>query len=322
MQVILQGSLRHFPVAELLTFVCSHGRAGMLDLETSGRKTRIVFDGDTIVRAESNRPQDPSETVLDALEWMAGTFTLLDSAAIPDGAKRESLALQALLDTAKQRAEKGSYPDSTLFRLVDDPAMQQQVSLTGEEFKLLFRLSTPRTFRDIAADVGVPRPELAERLKKLEKLGLVKAVREEASGPALSGVEGSEPAPTAPQQKMTVMRKRTIVGSLTPDERPDSVYPLLDAECTIGRTPDNALAVPDGSVSSKHARVVRTDDGFVIEDLKSRNGTFVNGERVTEGQRKLSDGDLIRLGKVILTFNVAREAKQAETTEPQVNLER
>jgi pSer/pThr/pTyr-binding forkhead associated (FHA) protein len=157
-------------------------------------------------------------------------------------------------------------------------------------------------------DVGLPRNELADRLKKLEALGLVKAVREEPA-----------PEPTAPQKK-TIMRKRTLVGSLTPDDRPDSVYPLLDAECTIGRTPDNGLAVPDGSVSSKHARILRTDDGFVIEDLKSRNGTFVNGERVADGPRKLSDGDLIRLGKMIMTFNVARETKAGETTEPEVRL--
>lgn len=310
MQVVLQGSLRHFPAAELLTFLCSHSRSGTLDLEATGGKTRIVFEADTIVRAESNRAEDPSEAVLDAFEWMAGTFTLLDSAVVPENAKRESIPLQTLLDAAKQRAESSSlYPDATIFKLVDDPAMQQQVSLTGEEFKLLFRLSNPRTFRDLAMDVGLPRAELAERLRKLEKLGLVTAVR-----------EAPQPEPAAPQQKMTVMRKRTLVGSLTPDERPDSVYPLLDAECTIGRAPDNGLAVPDGSVSSKHARILRTDEGFVIEDLQSRNGTFVNGERVTEGQRKLSDGDLIRLGKVILTFNVARETKAGDTTQPEVHL--
>jgi hypothetical protein len=310
MQVVLQGSLRHFPAAELLTFLCRHGRSGTVDLEAVGRKTRIVFDGDTIVGAESNRSENPSEAVLDAFEWMAGTFTVLDAAALPDNAKREAIVLQTLLDTAKERAEASSlYPDGTLFRLVDNPAMQQQVSLTGEEFKLLFRLSAARTFRDLAMDVGLPRAELAERLNKLVKLGLVTAVRQEPQA-----------EPTAPQPKMTSSRKRTAVGSLTPDERPDSVYPLLDAECTIGRTNDNGLAVPDSSVSSKHARILRTDDGFVIEDLQSRNGTFVNGERVTEGQRKLSDGDLIRLGKAIMTFNVARETKAGETTEPEVRM--
>ncbi|MGZ5445101.1 MAG: FHA domain-containing protein [Thermoanaerobaculia bacterium] len=310
MQVVLQGSLRQFPAAELLTFLCHHGRSGTLDLEAVGRKTRIVFEADTIVRAESNRFDDPSEAVLDAFEWMAGAFTLLDAAVIPENAKRESMALQTLLDASAKRAEASSlYPDGTLFRLVDDPVMQQQVSLTGEEFKLLFRLSAPRTFRDLAMDVGLSRAELAERLKKLEKLGLIVSVREEP-----------QPEPTAPQKKLTSTRKRTLVGSLTPDDRPDSVYPLLDAECTIGRSEDNGIAVPDGSVSSKHARIVRGEDGFVIEDLQSRNGTFVNGERVVEGQRKLSDGDLIRVGKVIMTFNVARETKAGDTTQPEVRM--
>lgn len=300
MQVILQGSLRHFPAAELLNFL--RGRSGTLDLESSGRKARIVFDGETILYPDL-------EAALDAFESTAGTFTLLDSAVVPEGAKRELIALQTLLEAAKKRAEANAqYSDTTPFRLVDDPAVQQQVSLSGDEFKLLFRLSNPRTFRELAADVGLSRNELTDRLRKLEMLGLVTAVREEP-----------QPEPTAPQKK-TVMRKRTLVGSLTPDDRPDSVYPLLDAECTIGRTNDNALAVPDGSVSSKHARILRTDDGFVIEDLQSRNGTFVNGERVTDGPRKLSDGDLIRLGKIILTFNVAREAKNADTTQPELRL--
>ena len=310
MQVVLQGSLRHFPAAELLMFLCHHGRSGTLDLEAVGRKTRIVFEADTIVRAESNRFEDPSEAVLDAFEWLAGAFTLLDAAVVPENARRESLALHTLLEASARRAEAGSlYPDGTLLRLVDDPVMQQQVSLTGDEFKLLFRLSAPRTFRDLAMDVGLSRAELTERLKKLEKLGLIVSVREEP-----------QPEPTTPQKKLTSTRKRTLVGSLTPDDRPDSVYPLLDVECTIGRSDDNGIAVPDGSVSSKHARILRGEDGFVIEDLQSRNGTFVNGERVSEEQRKLSDGDLIRVGKVIMTFNVARETKAGDTTQPEVHL--
>jgi hypothetical protein len=311
MQVVLQGSLRHFHAAELLSFLCRRGQSGTLDLETTGRKTRIVFDEDTIIRAESNKFDDASEAVLDAFEWMSGAFTLLDSAVVPENAQRAEIPLQTLLDAAKKRAEEGSlFPDSTMFRLVDDPAMQQQVSLKGEEFKILFRLSNGRSFRDLVMDVGVPRKELAERLKKLEGLGLVQAVREE---PPPQG------EPTQPHRK-TTLRKRTLVGSLTPDERPDSVYPLLDAECVIGRAEESGLTVLDGSVSSKHARILRLDDGFVIEDLKSRNGTFVNGERVMEGQRKLADGDLIRIGKVIMTFNVARETKAGETTEPEVRL--
>ncbi|MNC97620.1 FHA domain protein [compost metagenome] len=57
----------------------------------------------------------------------------------------------------------------------------------------------------------------------------------------------------------------------------------------------------------------------MLEDLQSRNGTFVNGEQVQE-KRLLLDGDLIRLGKIIMTFNVAREGKTGDKTEPEVRL--
>ena len=44
----------------------------------------------------------------------------------------------------------------------------------------------------------------------------------------------------------------------------------------------------------------------MIEDLQSRNGTFVNGEKVDK-PRLLADGDVVRLGKVIMSFNIAQE---------------
>ena len=117
----------------------------------------------------------------------------------------------------------------------------------------------------------------------------------------------------------TVMRPKTLVGSLTPDDRPESVFPLLDSECVIGRAPDCAITVSDGSISSRHARVTRSPEGFSIEDLQSRNGTFVNGEKVDK-PRLLADGDVVRLGKVIMTFNVARELL-AEPKTQMMNLE-
>jgi pSer/pThr/pTyr-binding forkhead associated (FHA) protein len=117
-------------------------------------------------------------------------------------------------------------------------------------------------------------------------------------------------------------RPRTLVGSLTSDAIPDEVFPLLDAECVVGRrvTREVAVSINDRSVSSKHAKLTRTPDGFLIEDLDSSNGTFVNGEKVTE-KRLLADGDLIRLGKVIMTFNVAREKKAGEQTVPELRVE-
>lgn len=314
MQVVLQGSLRHFGAAELLSYLCGRGESGTLELQGTDRHARVLFVGDLIVWAESSRGGEPSEAVLDLFDWHAGSFTLVDSVVLPDNVTPLALELAALVEEAKRRAESaGVYPDATLFRVVDDPALQQQVSLTGDQFRLLFRLSSGRTFKDVVGDLGAPTQEVSDRLRSLVQIGLVAVVAPEA--PATLQEK------TDPQLKKrtTSGRHRTLVGSLTPDGAPDNVYPLLDSAYTLGRASGNTISIADGSVSSYHARILRAPEGFVLEDLQSSNGTFVNGEQVKD-KRLLVDGDLIRLGKIIMTFNVAREGKAGEKTLPEVRL--
>jgi pSer/pThr/pTyr-binding forkhead associated (FHA) protein len=69
-------------------------------------------------------------------------------------------------------------------------------------------------------------------------------------------------------------------------------------ELTIGRDPSNKLAFHQGEddlVGRKHAKIIRQADGFVIVDLNSRNGTFVNNERIS-GPTRLKSGDVIEFG--------------------------
>ena len=68
----------------------------------------------------------------------------------------------------------------------------------------------------------------------------------------------------------------------------------------IGRVPDNTIMIDNPAVSSHHARVFRDGDSFVLEDLQSTNGTFVNDNRVT--RHNLSNGDVIAVGKHRLVF--------------------
>jgi pSer/pThr/pTyr-binding forkhead associated (FHA) protein len=71
---------------------------------------------------------------------------------------------------------------------------------------------------------------------------------------------------------------------------------------TIGRAPDNAVALAgDDFASSHHARVESARDGVWIVDLGSTNGTYVNGERL-DGRRRLHDGDLVQIGDTELRF--------------------
>ena len=76
--------------------------------------------------------------------------------------------------------------------------------------------------------------------------------------------------------------------------------PVSSTAVTIGRLPNNVVAIDNPAVSGQHARVVVEGGQFVVEDLNSRNGTFVNNQAVTK--HVLQEGDVIRIGKHTLTF--------------------
>ena len=77
---------------------------------------------------------------------------------------------------------------------------------------------------------------------------------------------------------------------------------LSDDEMILGRSPDCSIQVEDYAVSRKHARVLRGDDGFQIEDLKSRNKTYLNDIVLTEGIHQLRNGDKVAICDVIFNF--------------------
>jgi hypothetical protein len=80
---------------------------------------------------------------------------------------------------------------------------------------------------------------------------------------------------------------------------------LVEDEVVLGRleTLDGALA-PDEEISRRHARVYRADDGFLVEDQQSANGTFVNGERIDE-PRLLRTGDELGIGTTVFVATVS-----------------
>jgi pSer/pThr/pTyr-binding forkhead associated (FHA) protein len=69
---------------------------------------------------------------------------------------------------------------------------------------------------------------------------------------------------------------------------------------TIGRKPDNDIEIDNLAVSGHHARIFKAGDWFLIEDLDSLNGTFVNGRMIRESP--LKNGDEVLIGKHILKF--------------------
>jgi pSer/pThr/pTyr-binding forkhead associated (FHA) protein len=80
---------------------------------------------------------------------------------------------------------------------------------------------------------------------------------------------------------------------------------LLDAErTTAGRRPESDIFLDDVTVSRKHAEFVRREGQFVVRDVGSLNGTYVDRDRIEEAV--LKDGDEVQIGKYRLVFHPSR----------------
>jgi len=89
---------------------------------------------------------------------------------------------------------------------------------------------------------------------------------------------------------------RTLKGP-----EPGRVYRLSEVD-VLGRLPECDIVLDVGAISRQHARITRVGSDYYVEDLKSRNGTFVNGARV-EGQHKLAEKDELKICDVIFAFH-------------------
>jgi DNA-binding MarR family transcriptional regulator len=291
MPPVLQATLGHIPAVEMLALAERLG--GTLEMQSGETRVRLVIR-DGRVRSIESKDNDAGQAILDLLGWTSGTCALWEETEPAKGAKDIDLELRPLIEEAARRAEEALriaqlYPDADLvLRVVDDPSVQGQISLGPEEFRVLFRIGGGRSVEQLCSDLGYRPAELFPLLRKLETNGLI-----------TRGQSSTQPAASS------------LVGSLTQDS--GAVFPLLEDEYLIGRDASNPISIADNSISLRHARIIRGPDGFFIEDLQSRNGTFVNGGKVTD-RRLLANNDLVRIGKVILTFNLAIDAVVGDET--------
>lgn len=82
-------------------------------------------------------------------------------------------------------------------------------------------------------------------------------------------------------------------------------------QITIGRIQGNDIVLPKGNISKSHAKIVCKDEKFIVADLKSTNGTFVNGKKIMAPQVVI-DTDKIYIGDFVITLQMVSAGQDDE----------
>lgn len=106
------------------------------------------------------------------------------------------------------------------------------------------------------------------------------------------------PAPTPARPPSKNKKAPTRAAVVEGNAYKGKVFKLAD-ELTIGRSSDCTLVLDDAYVSQMHARIFPRGDRFMVEDLGSTNGTYLNRQRITSAT-ELQRGDKVKIGKTVL----------------------
>ena len=97
---------------------------------------------------------------------------------------------------------------------------------------------------------------------------------------------------------------------------PGATFPLEGDQLNIGRDSSNEVAINDAEISRNHARLTFQGGKYVLEDLGSTNGTFVNGQRLA-GPRVLKAGEVVSFGEqIVLVYEVTTNDPGATMVSP------
>ncbi|HEX9986823.1 MAG TPA: DUF4388 domain-containing protein [Thermoanaerobaculia bacterium] len=269
-----------------------------------------------------------SEIVYDCFVWAEGTFWFAEETVLPQYAVTINIDLTNLIMEGSRRIEEWEQcarllPDRTaVFRVVAAPK-DEKVTLTADEWKILFLINGVRTLEELCHDAeddsfGVYRIVYGLLSNKLIEPVTSKPSKEDTQDATVrqsSPVFHAETTMRDPDDDTSLlvssdaklsyaeMVRPTIAQlSVAEGEGSGTIIPLVDPDYSIGRHRDNAIQLLDLGISGFHARIFRAAEGYVIEDLKSRNGTWLNGSRVFHAT--LKSGDTIRIGGVALVYEI------------------
>ena len=281
-----------------------------------------------------------SEIVYDAFVWDGGTFAFAHELALPPYAVTIAIDLPNLIMEGARRIEEWEQclrllPDkNVVFRVVATPR-DEKITLTVDEWKILFLINGQRSLEDLCADADEPlrvyrvvyglyankliEKVRSERARTAEETGSRAMIAADATvrqGSPRFGAESTVRDEASNDDTNLLVSSedrysysdvvRPTIAQLRIEDGSQRVIPLTELEYLIGRHRDNAIQVPDLGVSGFHARIYRGPEGYAIEDLKSRNGTWVNGMRVFHAT--LANGDCVHVGQTDLMFEVLSAA--------------
>jgi hypothetical protein len=281
-----------------------------------------------------------SEIVYDSFVWPDGAFAFREEVALPSHAVTISVDLPNLIMEGARRIEEWEQcvrllPDNlAVYRVVAMPK-DEKVTLTADEWKILFLINGIRTLEDLCHDAEDDPFQVYRVVYGLLSNRLIEVAPTPISDDD-TGHPETRPMPSQTGSGEATMRQNTprfsaestvrdasnddtsllvsqeahlsyadvarpIVAQLTNNEK-GTIIPLTEPEYLMGRHRDNNIQIHDLGVSGFHARLYRGPDGYVVEDLKSRNGTWVNNARVFIAT--LKTGDVLHVGQTDLVYEV------------------
>jgi hypothetical protein len=278
-----------------------------------------------------------SEIIYDCFVWPGGTFGFAEEMHLPNYAVTISIDLSNLIMEGARRIEEWEQcvkllPDkNAIFRVVAHPT-EEKITLKADEWRILFLINAARTLEDLCHDAEEDPFDVYRIVYGLYANKLIELVPQEPldihadstvrqTGPLEPLIDGNSTViaePDKPDDTNLLISEeahlsysdmvRPTIAQLTiaNGDAQGTVIPLAEPEYLVGRHRENTIRFSDLGVSSFHARIFRGPDGYVIEDLKSRNGTWVNSTRVFHAV--LKHNDRLRLGATDLQYQILYDA--------------
>jgi hypothetical protein len=295
-----------------------------------------------------------SYVVFDIFAWLGGTFGFYDDVGPPAGAVVLEMDLHNLILEGVRRLPDDDRVARVLPHLdwvaglASSPErIKQSVTLTPHEWRIYFLVDGRRTLSEIcqiAGDHG--QRTTLETLCLLVEANLVAVTpprartTEDTQRVAMPGapprgnqdfhivLASAVPTPRADDDSREIVNpdavdyanstsmNAVVARLLVVRDTEELSFPLGRESSAVGRHENNDIVVDNDQVSAFHARIDRGPDGYVLVDLGSTNGTFLNSHRVTVGI--LKSGDEIRLGPARLRFKLdqASGVARGEKAEP------